>query len=133
MAELRLPLSGDVTQTLNPWTWFFHGVGSQVGMININLGHSGNPELERQILDDVGTYGRQIGQIGDALRVVIRHANLEGLLPDEQEAIQALLAQLDAVDRLKRKNGLRPTLADSSIEVSEVHSARGQQRPSRTR
>ena len=127
MAELRLPLSGDVTQTLNPWTWFFHGVGSQVGLININLGHSGNPELERQILDDVGTYGRQIGY---ALRVVIRHANLQGLLPDEQEAIQTLLAQLDAVDRLKRKNGLRPALAASSIEVSEVHSARGQQKPS---
>jgi hypothetical protein len=52
------------------------------------------------------------------------------LLPDEQDAIQALLAQLDAVDRLKRKNGLRPALAAPSREVAEVRSARHQQKPS---
>jgi hypothetical protein len=33
----RLPLSGNVTQSINPWTWFFNPIGSQVGLVNIEL------------------------------------------------------------------------------------------------
>ena len=105
MSDLRLPLSGDVTQTINPWTWLFYTAGSQYGFININLGNAGDPALEQKILGDVGTYGRQIGRIGDALRVLLDHVKLDGLSPAESEAIGALRRQLDDVDRLKRKHG----------------------------
>jgi hypothetical protein len=37
------------------------------GLININLGQSSAPEVEQEILEDVGSYGRQLGRIGDAL------------------------------------------------------------------
>ena len=67
MSTFRLPLSGDVNQTINPWTWYMSSVGSQFGLININMGKSSDPELEAQILEDVGTYGKQIGQLGDAI------------------------------------------------------------------
>ena len=103
MPNFRLPLSGDVTQTINPWTWFFRTVGSQFGLININLGKSSDPVLEEQILNDVGSYGRQIGQIGDALRVLVDHVKLDGLKPEEVRALKALRYQLDEVDRLKSK------------------------------
>ena len=103
MPNFRLPLSGDVTQTINPWNWFFRTVGSQLGLININLGKSSDPALEEQILNDVGSYGRQIGQIGDALRVLIAHVKLNDLKPEEERAVKALLYQLDEVDRLKTK------------------------------
>jgi len=103
MPSFRLPLSGDVTQAINPWNWFFRTVGNQLGLININLGKSSDPGLEQQILDDVGSYGRQIGQIGDALRVLIAHVKLEDLKPEEKRALQALQYQLDEVDRLKSK------------------------------
>ena len=53
MSDLRLPLSGAVTQTINPWTWLFSSVGSQYGLVNINLGNAGDPALEQRILDDV--------------------------------------------------------------------------------
>jgi hypothetical protein len=105
MPNFRLPLSGDVTQTINPWNWFFNPVGSQFGLINIDLGKSSDPALEQQILSDVGSYGRQIGQIGDALRVLIKHSNLDNLDVEDKRAINALKFQLDEIDRLKAKRG----------------------------
>ncbi len=59
MCAFRLPLSGDVTQTMNPWNWFVNLFGNQFGLINIDLGKSSDPQLEEQILSDVGSYGRQ--------------------------------------------------------------------------
>ena len=106
MPTFNLPLSGDVTQTLNPWTWFIRSVGNQFGLININLGKSSDPELESQILEDVGSYGRQLGQIGDALAVLIRYVDPKNLPPNDQRALDALRYQLDEINRLKSK---RPT------------------------
>jgi hypothetical protein len=101
MPDLRLPLSGNVTQTINPWTWFFNPVGNQVSLVTVNLGSSGDPDKEQQIIEDVGSYGRQIGRIGDALRVLIAHVPLENLNAQESSAIDALRKQLDAVDGAK--------------------------------
>ena len=113
MPTFRLPLSGDVTQTINPWNWFVNMLGNQFGLININLGKSSDPQLEEQILNDVGSYGRQIGQIGDALQVLIRHANLTSLSTDEQRALNALQFQLDEVNRIKYKR-VQSALAGSA-------------------
>jgi len=103
MSEFRLPLSGNVSQTINPWTWMFSSVGSQFGLINVNMGKSSDPELEAQILDEVGTYGRQIGQLGDAIRVLLDHVKLDQLTEQEQQALKDVRLQLDEIDRLKRK------------------------------
>jgi hypothetical protein len=113
MPTFRLPLSGDVTQTINPWNWFMNLFGNQFGLINIDLGKSSDPQLEEQILNDVGSYGRQIGQIGDALQVLIRHVNLTGLSSDEQRAISALQFQLEEIDRLKHKRLQATTIGNA--------------------
>ncbi|MGO9512899.1 MAG: hypothetical protein ACLP2F_04550 [Steroidobacteraceae bacterium] len=118
MPTFRLPLSGDVTQTINPWNWFVNMLGNQFGLININLGKSSDPQLEEQILNDVGSYGRQIGQIGDALQVLIRHANLTSLSTDEQRALNALQFQLDEVNRIKYKR-LQSALAGSATVAEQ--------------
>jgi hypothetical protein len=110
MPELHLPLSGDVTQTINPWTWVF---SPAIGPVSVYLGDSTNPDLERRILKTVGTYGRQIGQIGDALRVVLEKVDLGPLSEDQQDAVDALLAQLDAVDRVKSKDKTEASQAAS--------------------
>jgi hypothetical protein len=102
-SNFRLPLSGNVNQTINPWTWMFSSVGSQFGLINIDLGKSSDPELEGRILEDVGSYGRQIGQLGDAIKVLLDHANLKNLKPEEQRAVDAVRSQLTQIDDLKRK------------------------------
>ncbi|MDO9596393.1 MAG: hypothetical protein Q7J47_01610 [Azoarcus sp.] len=101
MPNLQLPLSGDVTQTINPWTWFMRAVGNQFGLININLGKTSNPELEERILNEVGTYGRQLGQIGDALAVLLAHVRIDELSADELRAIRAFQYQHAEIERLK--------------------------------
>jgi hypothetical protein len=99
---LAMPLSGNVDQVIDPWTLMLRMVGNQFGLI-INLGKSSDPELEKEILQDVGTYGKQLGQIGDALRVLIHHVKLDDLSPAEKRAITAAEFQLDEIDRLKAR------------------------------
>jgi len=96
MPEFRLPLSGNVTQTINPWNWAFNPT------YNISLGTSSDPEAEQRILEDVGSYGKQLGRIGDALRVLLAHVKLQGLSQADDDAIKRLIEQLDSVDRTKR-------------------------------
>lgn len=54
-------------QAINPWT--FNQQGAQFGFVNIDLGQTPQPEVEQAILEKVGSYGRQLGRIGDALEV----------------------------------------------------------------
>ncbi len=101
---LAMPLSGNVDQIIDPWTLMLRLVGNQFGLVNINLGKSSDPELEKEILQDVGTYGKQLGQIGDALRVLIDHVKLDNnLTREEKRAIAAVQFQLEEIDRLKAK------------------------------
>ena len=104
MPSFRLPLSGDVMQTINPWTWMTQLVGNQFG-VNINLGKSSEPALERLILDEVGSYGRQLGRIGDAMRMLIKKARdpAHEFTDDELKVLDRLLFQLDEVDAIKTR------------------------------
>ncbi len=86
-------------QAINPWT--FNQEGAQIGLINIDLGQTPNPQAERAILDNVGSYGRQIGRIGDALEVIVNHVKLGDLSPAERDAIEILRGQLAQVREVK--------------------------------
>lgn len=103
MPDVRLPLSGDVIQAINPWQWMWNATGGQYGLVNINLGQSADPALERQILDEVGSYGRQIGRLADVLAILLKHVPLEQLSPEEREQVQDFQQQQAQVQRLKRK------------------------------
>jgi hypothetical protein len=46
MPTFKLPLSGDVVQSINPFTAFM--TGGQFGLVNINLGQSSEPKVERR-------------------------------------------------------------------------------------
>jgi hypothetical protein len=101
MPNVRLPLSGDVTQAINPWNWMLSSVGSQFGFVNINLGKSADPQLEEQILEEVGSYGRQLGRLGDVLGVLLKHVKLSDLSDDDKKKIWAFESQLTEIERLK--------------------------------
>ena len=105
MPYFKLPLSGDVTQTINPWNWFLQNEGGQFGLINVNLGMSANPQLEQRILDDVGSYGRQLGRIGEALEVLLDHVKLDRLDAKERAALEDFRLQLAQVKRVKEQHG----------------------------
>jgi hypothetical protein len=110
MATFKMPLSGDVVQSINPFTAFFSPIGSQLGVVNINLGQSSDPDVEQEVLSDVGTYGKQIGRIGDALIVLLAHFHPETpLKPEETAAIDALKDMLNKVADVKAKHG-RPAM-----------------------
>ncbi len=88
-------------QAINPWS--FYQQGAQFGLVNIDLGLTPQPQTEQAVLDQVGSYGRQLGRIGDALEVLIKHVPLEGLTPAEKDALDALRGQLAEVRQVKRQ------------------------------
>ena len=105
MPIFRLPLSGNVTQSINPWNWFFNPVGSQVGLINIDLGQSSNPAIEEEILTDVASYGKQIGRIEDAFLVLLGHFRPERpLTAKEDAAIGDFKAIIEEIATVKAKH-----------------------------
>jgi hypothetical protein len=105
MPIFRLPLSGNVTQSINPWNWLFNPVGSQVGLINIDLGQSSNPAIEEEVLTDVASYGKQLGRIEDALLVLLAHFRPERPLTAEEEtAIGDFKAIVEEIAAVKAKH-----------------------------
>jgi hypothetical protein len=88
-------------QAINPWTWTFEG--SQVGLVNVNIGETKYPETERAILDEVGSYGRQMGRIGDALEVLIAHFDTARLSEAERDALTILEGDLAKIRRIKAR------------------------------
>ncbi len=102
MPSFRLPLSGDVTQAINPWTNVFKAFGSQFGLININLGRSAAPEIEQDILNEVGSYGRQIGRIAEVVEVLVARAEFkEPLTDDEKQALATFQSMQAEIDEIK--------------------------------
>jgi len=89
MTAIRLPLSGDVTQTFN-----------------INVGESSNPDIERDALCKA-SYGMQLGRIGEALIVLLRYVDLpadDTLHADERRAIHDLKHMLADIASVKERH-----------------------------
>ena len=106
MPVFKLPLSGDVVQSINPWTSFFSPSGGQYGLVNINLGQSSEPKVEADVLSDVASYGKQLGQIGDALLVLLKHLPKDAALSHEDKAaIEALKKLLNEIADKKQRHG----------------------------
>jgi hypothetical protein len=102
MALFKLPLSGDVVQWINPVTWF--ASGNQIST-NVYLGESSSPETEAEILDRVGTYGRQLGQIADAMIVLLRHLpHRASLSPEDSKSIEAFEKMANDIADIKEKH-----------------------------
>jgi hypothetical protein len=92
----------ELWQAINPLT--FYQQGARFGLINIDLGQTPHPEVEQAILAEVGSYGRQLGRIGDALEVLIKHAlREEDLSQTEKDALDVLRGQLAAVRQVKQQ------------------------------
>jgi hypothetical protein len=98
------PLSGPVNQFFDFMNSWFRSIGGQIGLVNITVGSTADPDLEKRILEGVGTYGRQVGRISDALRVLVEQAGKNGGLKEPQKkALNAFINQVDEVDAIKKK------------------------------
>jgi hypothetical protein len=106
MPVFRLPLSGNVSQSILPWNWTFNPVGSQVGLVNIELGQSSAPAVEEDVMTDVASYGKQLGRIEDALLVLLdTYKPSRSLSAEEKKAIAALRSLATQVEDVKKKHG----------------------------
>jgi len=47
--------------------------GWQFSLFSVNLGESSDPEVEKAAIARIGSYGRQIGHIAEALAVIVEH------------------------------------------------------------
>lgn len=104
-SSVNFPWSGAVNQTFDFMNSWFRAIGSQFGLVNITVGSSADPEAEKRILQDVGTYGRQLGRVGDALRVLVELAEKENkeLDPQQKKALTEFTYQVNKVDEIKAK------------------------------
>ena len=94
MAEFKMPLSGDVTQSF-PWTNYF----------TINLGQSSDAATEQEALT-IASYGKQLGKMGEAVLVLLRHLPAIDKLPhEEQEAIREFRDMMRNIAKMKERRG----------------------------
>lgn len=76
----------------------------QLHLFNVNLGTSSNPAVEQAALQRVGSYGRQIGHLAEALELVVKKTGLldsPGLTPDERDVLQVFLGDVSTLRQLK--------------------------------
>jgi hypothetical protein len=109
------PLGGDVTQWIR--TSWIKSLSDQTGFININNVRAGDPEVERRIIEDVASYGRQLGRIMEALDVVIGHLRLgerTDLTADERHALQ------DFSDLVRQVQMLKGDTSPPRLTVTEL-------------
>jgi hypothetical protein len=115
MPAFKLPLSGDVVQSINPFTAFM--TGGQFGLVNINMGQSSEPNVEAEVLSDVASYGKQLGRIGDALIVLLGHIHPRNA--QEREAVDALYEMLEHIAKIKEKHK-RPAMHPPHAKPAET-------------
>jgi hypothetical protein len=109
------PLGGDVTQWIR--TSWIKSLSDQTGFININNVRAGDPEVERRIIEDVASYGRQLGRIMEAVDVVIGHLRLgerTDLTADERHALQ------DFSDLVRQVQMLKGDTSPPRLTVTEL-------------
>jgi hypothetical protein len=92
-------------QVINPWTW---------NLFTINLGQSSDPKTEQRILDEVGSYGRQLGQIGDVVGVLASLVDRNTLTDAQKAAFDKLDDQLKLIDLIKQQRALEKKLSGAT-------------------
>jgi hypothetical protein len=97
------PFSGGVAQNILPWNWFANVVGNRFSWFTVNLGRSSAPEVEADILENVGSYGRQLGRISDVLEVLVARLPRDTLTDDERAAVEDFSAQMREIKRIKER------------------------------
>ena len=107
MASVYMPLQvapSSLTQTILP-NWSF-------SLFSVNLGATSNAKVEQQALEQVGSYGKQIGHVAEALEVIIQRLRLlesKDLSQGEKDALQVFLGDVAAVRKIKSRLGHGPS------------------------
>ncbi len=101
------PFGGGVAQTVNPWQWIASVMGNTFSFFTVNLGQSSAPEVEAEILQDVGSYGRQLGRISDVIEILVKRLpdeSLDELSDEELVCLADFEAQMRAIKKIKHRH-----------------------------
>jgi hypothetical protein len=98
-----MPFSGDVSQIINPWTFWLKSLTQQSGFININNIKSGDSEIERQIVEDVASYGRQLGWLIEVLNIIVNRYELKDLTEEEDTSMGQFFDLIKKTEEIKQK------------------------------
>jgi hypothetical protein len=86
----------NLTQPILP-NWSFN-------LFNVNLGASSNAAVEQEALEKVGSYGRQIGHLAEALELIVEKLKLlesTDLSQHEKDVLQVFLGDVSAIRQIK--------------------------------
>ena len=84
-------------QMINP----IFATGNSISLFTIDLGSSGNEKLEREILHKVGSYGRQLGHLGDVVEILMGMIDRDTLTDDQRDIFSILEGDLAQIRQLK--------------------------------
>ena len=99
MQSVFMPLQlapSSLTQPILP-NWSFN-------LFNVNLGASSNAAVEQEALEKVGSYGRQIGHLAEALELIVDKLQLldsKDLSQKERDVLQVFLGDVSAIRQIK--------------------------------
>lgn len=100
LGQVNLPLSGDVTQWIRTCT----EAVAQVGLLNVNLTGTRDPQTERRIGAQI-SYGRQLGKIMDVLVPLAQQQQAtlfsEGDAKDRYDGFRGMVTE---IEQLKRRS-----------------------------
>ena len=92
--------------------WADH-LSTQLGLVNVNVQATAQPQTEQRIVQDVASYGKQLGRIADVLLVLLLRletrrngAAAAKRTPAEKEAVARLLVMLDEIQQVKEQANL---------------------------
>lgn len=73
-------------------------------LFNVNLGASSNATVEQEALEKVGSYGRQIGHLAEAVELIIERFKLlesKDLSPQDKDVLRVFLGDASAIRQIK--------------------------------
>lgn len=100
--SVAMPLSGDVSQIINPWTVWIKSLNQQLGFININNINSGDSEMELKIVQDVASYGRQLGWIMEVLDLLVSRSKFNDLTEEERASLSQFSNLIKRIEAVKQ-------------------------------
>jgi hypothetical protein len=120
----RGPFSGDVTQAINPWSWWIRG-SQQAGFININTSRTDDPDMERRIVENVASYGRQLGRIVEVVQVLVAQLPTGELTPAERDAVRSFTEMAERIAAVKDAAAAAPpTVAKLDRFIADIEGLR---------
>ncbi len=101
--SINFPWSGPVTQAINPWELWIKSLSSQMGFINIRNVTTSDHRIEQEVIEDVASYGKQLGKINDLLVTLVENPGLENLSDEQQRTVSEFTRMVADIERIKAK------------------------------